>query len=1120
METFIKIINTLKNKHRDDKPVTKLIYELIIFCWGLLRDNKITVQSKSLIWIDKILNEEEDLEILDDKARKWIWTNALYFSKSSNALEIKMTSIKIAARIHNYLLKSEDFKKEAEEITRHFWYLVLKDQEESIRVEAFRWIPPNESTLDVILSRTRDICKKIREIAYEKIQESEITLENIPESQRIDILYSLLYEPSAEIKQEAIEAIELIVFKIKKSDKNSQTEQKSSTSLKYIIDKFITKWVGISAEIGSIIIELVTLGWIKYYDIPYIVDNEGKVAWNELKKQAEIWRTQNEYEVDWVEILKNLLLLRFLLSYLKQDKDFIGLYIPLCKELPKPTDWRYIFKLSKTHKQYIILEHLVHWTQHIQFQKETSIDNQSKESNDNKRSDFHDLLKDYKKLILDAEQFHALDTEQEQQEISEKPSKSIWEMTSMKKEDKFISPYQEVWDIMYSPISPSSPYILLETLMSVYKILTDKVNKEDEEISEENCFFNQFMSSLKSSMKKVDKDSEWSSKKGGWLSEQFKQLSEKYKQEKNNYKELKKTKRDLEDKIAKSQFEKKREEKAANKENEEDSIDLKDLFNQKEDIWKKIDKIKDEHKKTDKKMKSILHEDVLFSTHFLLVFKELIRIWGKEYVKIAKNKSLALENVLKTIIEPFLIHEGSKDIQLLALDWLISAATLDENIALNYLKYFKDIIDGWNPKNLKRSHEDDDRDNYEISDDDTSKDKKKITVNEVIKSIAVLFDWFIVHEFLSKEKLHNASKDIKFLINDIKTLLVKRISIDNKLIQQLVLEGFFKLLIMEKLQKPIDILSRILILREESKPYLEKQSKKIRKSIDDFIVQYAKISKSTAMNLFKSFWVAISFINLAKGKGYSSPWKTSKEGTIAIITLPQLTLKFNVAFGLFNQLSEETNYHLSFLEYATTLMVKHTKSSVYLGIWIPKILSVLSINELHKLSPSTLRSAKNKLSWIARIFLRKYAINGEVSGKLSKEQKDAVEANKWVEEFVIKIEKSFGMQIDRYPSNDQLKEDVDAIEKGGDIDYEAIWQESKLFFDRYMTKDGEYQDKKNEVERVSITQDNNEKKTKKQKKPLLEEVEKLREDKEDDGEDSMSDREIMSKYKKKMNRFA
>ena len=1123
MDTFIKIVNTLKSKYREDKSVIKLTYELIIFWWGLLRDSKITVQSKSLVWIDRILWDEDDLKILDDKARKCIWTNALYFSKSSNALDIKMTSIKIAARIHSYLLKQEEYKKEADEITKHFWYLVLKDQEESIRIEAFQCVPANESTLEVILSRTKDICKKIREIAYEKIQEGEVTLDKIPEDQRIDILYSLLYEPSAEIRKEAIEAIELIVFNKKRNNINEEENVKPNSSLRYIIDKFVTKLTGVSAEISAIVVELITMGWLKYFDIPTIVDYEGKRACYELRKQAEIWRTQHEYEVDWLVMLKYLLWLRFLLSYLKHDKDLIGLYLPFCKELPKPKDWRYLLKLFKTHKQYVLIEHLIHWTQHLQPEEVNKKDSENKDNSESldKYIDYNSLLKDYKKLILDAEQFNTLDTNNEQVETSERPSKSIWDMTSLKKDEGYSSPYQEVCDILYSPISPSSPYILLETLISVYKVLADKISKEEgQEIVEQSWFFNQFSQFLKSSMKKVDKDSEWSTKNGGWLSEQFKQLSEKYKAEKNQYKELKKAKRDLEDKIAKSQFEKKREEKAASKENESDSTELKEFFSQKEDISKKIDKLKEEHKKTDKKMKSILHKDVLYSTHFLVVFKELIRTSGAEYVKLAENKSLAFEGIIKTTIEPFLIHEGSKDIQLLAIDWIISAAVIDENVALNYLKFFKDIIEGWTPKRSKRSHEDDEREDYEISDDEDNKNKIKISINEVVKSIAVLFDWFIVHEFLSKEKLHNASKDTKFLINDIKTLLVKKISIDNKIIQQLVLEGFFKLLIMEKLQKPIDILARILILREEAKPYMEKQSKKIRKWIDDFIVQYAKISKSTSLNLFKAFWVSISFINLAKNKGYPNPWRSSKEGTLAIITLPQLTLKFNVAFGLFNQMSEESNFHLSFLEYVTTMMVKHTKSSIYLGIWVPKILTVLSLNELHKLSPSTLRAAKTKLSWIARIFLRKYATTGEISGKPSKAQKEAVEANKAVEEFVVKIEKSFGLQIDRYPSNEQLKEDVEAIEKEWDIDYEAIWQESKLFCDKYMTKEGEFQEKKNEIEHSKSSEQNDQDKpTKKNKKPILEEVEKLREDKNDDGDESMSDREIMKKYKKKVNRF-
>jgi hypothetical protein len=178
---------------------------------------------------------------------------------------------------------------------------------------------------------------------------------------------------------------------------------------------------------------------------------------------------------------------------------------------------------------------------------------------------------------------------------------------------------------------------------------------------------------------------------------------------------------------------------------------------------------------------------------------------------------------------------------------------IDPDVALHYIKFFKDKVESWIPKKFKRSDEDDEEEDYAISDDEEkAKIMKKVSVNEVIKSIAMLFDCFIVHDFLSKQKLQDASKDVKFMINDVKTLLVKKISVGNKSIQQVILEGFYKLIIMDKLQKPVDILARIMVLLVETKPNKEKQHKKIRKSIKDFIVQYAKISKSACNNLFRA----------------------------------------------------------------------------------------------------------------------------------------------------------------------------------------------------------------------------------------------------------------------------
>ena len=93
---------------------------------------------------------------------------------------------------------------------------------------------------------------------------------------------------------------------------------------------------------------------------------------------------------------------------------------------------------------------------------------------------------------------------------------------------------------------------------------------------------------------------------------------------------------------------------------------------------------------------------------------------------------------------------------------------------------------------------------------------------------------------------------------------------------------------MQKVQKPIEILVRILVLKEERKPFMEKQSKQIRKSIDYFVVQYVKILKTTLMNFFTAYLEANTFLNLAKSEDFVNPWKYSKELILSKVVLPHL----------------------------------------------------------------------------------------------------------------------------------------------------------------------------------------------------------------------------------------
>ena len=70
---------------------------------------------------------------------------------------------------------------------------------------------------------------------------------------------------------------------------------------------------------------------------------------------------------------------------------------------------------------------------------------------------------------------------------------------------------------------------------------------------------------------------------------------------------------------------------------------------------------------------------------------------------------------------PFLNHEGSGDIQLLAIDWVTSAMMINENIAKVNLKKFKESIEDWIPKKGKHLANDSE-DDYQINDDENKEE--------------------------------------------------------------------------------------------------------------------------------------------------------------------------------------------------------------------------------------------------------------------------------------------------------------------------------------------------------------------------------------------------------------
>jgi hypothetical protein len=108
-------------------------------------------------------------------------------------------------------------------------------------------------------------------------------------------------------------------------DKNNSSIKPSLT---YILQAFITKESKIPANVSALVIELAAIGLKNYFDVPFIIDNEGKEAIDLISELANMIERREECELDYPAILQNLVLIRIILTYLKDERDLIGLYSP------------------------------------------------------------------------------------------------------------------------------------------------------------------------------------------------------------------------------------------------------------------------------------------------------------------------------------------------------------------------------------------------------------------------------------------------------------------------------------------------------------------------------------------------------------------------------------------------------------------------------------------------------------------------------------------------------------------------------------------------------------------------------------------------------------------------
>ena len=179
---------------------------------------------------------------------------------------------------------------------------------------------------------------------------------------------------------------------------------------------------------------------------------------------------------------------------------------------------------------------------------------------------------------------------------------------------------------------------------------------------------------------------------------------------------------------------------------------------------------------------------------------------------------------------------------------------------------------------------------------------------------------------------------------------------------------------------------------------------------------------------------------------------------------------------------------------------------------MPQILPILSIKEINKLSPSKQLALKSRWPQSTVSLSKKYKTDSRV-----KTVKEADLAYDKVSQFVKTFEKDFRVQIEREPSKKQIVEDFYTLCKPGDMEFNKIWKDEEIMYNKYSTKE-EYLEKRNEVERYNNTNANaNSKINRKRKKPIQDDIEAAKLNNKNYNE--LSDREVMRKYQKKQKRF-
>lgn len=212
------------------------------------------------------------------------------------------------------------------------------------------------------------------------------------------------------------------------------------------------------------------------------------------------------------------------------------------------------------------------------------------------------------------------------------------------------------------------------------------------------------------------------------------------------------------------------------------------------------------------KLEKHVEEDIIKICTFLLIFKNLINVAGKDFIDKTDGIS-AISSILKANVYPLLNHEISKDVTLLSIDIIVSVMVISKPFWMKNFSQFTEALNNipelnvWtdniqNKREITINSSLEDNQDTEIdskytisgSDSDTI-DDKLIHLKEALRSISALFDWIIEHGLLNQTNKASKIQEGEFLLSKMWST--------HEYIKRIILEGFLKYFHQSQCEDPL-----------------------------------------------------------------------------------------------------------------------------------------------------------------------------------------------------------------------------------------------------------------------------------------------------------------------------